>query len=140
MRISKLFLIGSGALAVTALAWAQQQLKPGSYEITIEMALPGSPTPVALTDTQCLSADETRDLRTILQQELATDGDCKFSEVVTKGDTVSWDTTCKDLTAKTEITVRSDGFNGTTTTTIEGTSVVAKFASKWIGNCTAGSE
>jgi hypothetical protein len=142
MRVSKLCLLGGGAaaFAAAALAWAQQQLQPGSYEFTIEMAIPGSPTPVAMTETQCLTADEARDLRSIMQEQMATDGGCEYSEPVTRGDTMSWETTCDDLTAKSEITITANGFSGTTITTLDGADLVAKFAAKRIGACAATAE
>lgn len=124
------------ALAAAAVASAQT-LQPGNYEVEVEMQLPGSPSPVSASDTQCLTPDDARDLRAVLLEAMGSDEECTHSSLRTNGNTLSWDSVCEDTTSSTELTYMGDSFTALVTTMIDGETFVANMRARRIGaTCT----
>lgn len=122
---------GSAALALA------QELRPGEYEMTVEITLPGAAQPLKATANECLTPDQVVDIQTVLREQMGADEDCTYSEPVKTGNTLKWTTMCDDLEATTELTFTADGFMGTVLTTVEGQEFPAKMTAKRIAaTCT----
>ena len=83
-------ILGAGlllALAATA-AWAQLSVKPGEYDVSIEMQLPGAPAP------QRMQAEDAQDLAKAMLRELAGESSCSASNQQTTGNKLSFDVSC----------------------------------------------
>ena len=121
-------------VCVATLASAQPALKPGRYSITIETEVPGAPAPVTGESKHCVGPDDVGDFQSLLKQQSgADDDDCVYSNVVTAGDTVSWDTTCEDVTARSKISFTADGYDAVVLTVAEGRTFTTRAKARWIG-------
>jgi hypothetical protein len=124
-----------------ASAWGQASMRPGQYEITVEMQLPGVPGAQKVTQSDCLSEDEARNFQQIIMEEMGGIEGCTFSNVVTSGNKITWDTACDDVTGTSELTVVNDGFTAVTKMRTRGTEVTATTSGKWVGaTCTVPDE
>ncbi len=94
-------------------AWGLD-FKPGKYEITIQMEMPGLPSMPPQTITQCLNEENP------VPASSADSKSCKILEKRTKGNTLFYTTECVQDGTKVKITgettYRSDSFEGTTQT------------------------
>ena len=125
-------------LSGAAIAWAQTAMRPGQYEVAVVMAMPGVPEPVQITQRTCLSPDEARDQQRLIAELLATEEDCPITNIKSSGSKLTWDTTCDDVTASSELTFAADGFVGEVKTTIDGMVITAKVSGNWVSTtCTA---
>lgn len=89
-------ILGAGlllALAATA-AWAQLSVKPGEYDVSIEMQLPGAPAPQRMQAADCLAAEDAQDLAKAMLRELAGESSCSASNQQTTGNKLSFDVSC----------------------------------------------
>ena len=133
MSKRQLSIIAAIALASAAIAWSQTSMRPGEYEITVEMQLPGIPGAQKATQTNCLSDEEARDFQSLIVGEMGGIEGCTFSNVQTSGSKITWDTKCDDVTGASELTFVSDGFTAITKMQTRGTEVTATTSGKWIG-------
>jgi hypothetical protein len=131
-RAGLAFSLTAGASVV----FAQVLMQPGLYETTIELNLPGAPG--AVKTTQCFTPDQAGDMHAHLMEAMGAVEDCTTSNVQTQGDAISWDTTCEDMTVRSEVMVRTDGFDAIVHTTIGGSVMTSRMTSRRIGaTCTA---
>jgi hypothetical protein len=122
--------------ACASVVVAQVLMQPGLYETTIELNLPGAPG--AVKSTQCFTPDQAGDMQAHLMEAMGAVEDCAISNVQTQGDTISWDAACDDMTVRSEVKVRSDGFDAVVHTTIGGNVITSRMTSRRIGaTCTA---
>jgi hypothetical protein len=142
MRSKTLLAAGSLLGLAAAAAWAQLALRPGQYNVTMELTLPGAPTPDAQQDTDCLSPDDAKDLVKAMMRELAAEQSCAASNVATTGNTLKFDATCtvdgNVVSANTELTVKSDtSYSAVMQVNAAGVSTTLKLAGQWVGaTCT----
>ena len=133
----------------------QVQLRPGQYEVTLEMNLAGIPTEAqkAVTDAaefnknkrlECITAAELKegkgiDIARLFARE-AEEANCKMSDVKTIGNTLTFTTTCVEddirMTMNTEMTFGPDSMTGfTTSKDNEGRTSTVKTRAKRVGDC-----
>ena len=124
-------------LASAAIASAQT-LRPGDYEVTVDMQLPNSQT-TTFTETTCLTPEGARDFSAFLQDSMNADEDCTHSNLKTAGNKTTWDTACDDSTSVSELTtLAGDTFTVVVTTKIGGETLKANMRAKRIdATCTA---
>jgi hypothetical protein len=125
------------AFAATA-AWAQLSLKPGKYNITIELTLPGVPIGTKQEDTDCLSADDAKDLVKAMMRELSTERSCSASNVATTGNKLTFDAACNvqgnAVSASTELTISSPtSYDALMHLNAAGVSTTMKITGEWAG-------
>lgn len=129
------------ALAATA-AWAQLALRPGKYNVTMELTLPGAPVSDAQEDTDCLSPDDAKDLVKAMMRELSTAQSCTASNVRTTGNKLTFDAACtldgNVVSANTELTIKNDtSYAAVMKVDAAGVSTTLKIAGQWVGaTCT----
>lgn len=118
-------------------AWGLD-LKPGKYEITAKVEMPGMPGGMPPhTMTQCLTEQKP------VPDSSASAQGCKITEMKTKGNTVTYTMECNQQGMKTistgEMTYNGDSFEGTTQTSMGsaagGMTVTTVVKGKRIGNC-----
>jgi hypothetical protein len=130
-------IIAAITLATTAIAWSQASMRPGQYEITVEMQLPGIPGAQKITQMDCLTAEEARDFQNLMMKEMSGVEGCTFSNVETTGNKITWDTACDSVTGTSELTFVTDGFTAVSKMKAQGTEVTATTSGKWVGaTCT----
>ncbi|MDY6881871.1 MAG: DUF3617 family protein [Desulfatiglans sp.] len=124
-------------LLVALPAWGLD-LKPGKYEITAKVEMPGMPAGMApQTTTQCLD-----ELNPVPNSSAAAQG-CKIIDMKTKGNTVTYTMECtqQGMKIKTtgKITYNGDSFEGTSQTSMGpsagGMTVKTTINGKRIGEC-----
>lgn len=132
-----LIAIATIAVTTSTLVSAQSRLTPGLYEMTMDMSLPGKSGPPAIGATQCLTAEDLKDLgdpRNLMRA--AEDEDCKVSDLVTAADRLTFNFTCAgESVSRAEFNYGIDSYSGIATTKREGEVVTNKMSGKRIGEC-----
>jgi hypothetical protein len=136
--LKKIFTFSVLCMLLAALpAWGLD-LKPGKYEITAKVEMPGMPGGMPTqTTTQCLNEQNP-----VPDSSTGAQG-CKITDMKTKGNTVTYTMECNQQGMKTkstgEITYNGDSFEGTTQTTMGpaagGMTVTTVVKGKRIGKC-----
>jgi hypothetical protein len=125
------------------------QIRPGQYEVTIEMnlAIPKE-AQKAVTDAagldkdtrlECYTADDVKDFAKFLAREMEEET-CKISDLKSAGNKVTFTTTCKEddiqVMSKTEMTFAGDSFTTATTAKDDkGRISTIKGTAKRVGDC-----
>jgi Protein of unknown function (DUF3617) len=142
MNRSKIWMLAAAvtALASTAAAWAQTvSVRPGRYETTVEMQMPGTPAPMKMKNFDCLSAEEAGDLVKAMNQELAKQGQtCKLANMKMSPGKVTYDATCDleagSATATSEMVYSAETFSLAVTMKMpNGATMTMKSNGKWVG-------
>jgi hypothetical protein len=139
MRIRSL-LGPAGVLTFVTVAVAQTViLRPGQYEMTVEMNMPGGVKMDPLKQTDCITAEDLKDFsKAFLEADFAKA--CKVSGYKATGNKVTFSTDCTEngahMSGKTEMNFTADSFTGLTTTKDdEGTVITLRMSGKKIGEC-----
>jgi hypothetical protein len=140
---TKIFFAAGSLLALAASAvWAQLALRPGQYNVTMELTLPGAPASVPQQDTDCLSPDDAKDLVKAMLRELSTEQSCSASNVKATGNTLTFDAACtvegNVVSANTELTIESDtSYAAVMQVRAAGVSTTLRITGEWVGaTCT----
>jgi hypothetical protein len=127
-------------LAGQAIAGGQVNMKPGKWEITSAMQMPGMPagmSGMSITQTQCLKDDAPVPEDPSPTQQ----GNCQTKDVRVEGDTVSWKMICDSeegkITSSGRITYHGTSFEGAVQTNIPGQNleITNQLKGRWIGPC-----
>lgn len=153
MRTLRLLLAAS---LVPAAAEAQLAVRPGLYELTIEVVSSGGEMKegmeaflgATLEDgkiLQCMTAEDLRGgLAQALARATAEDGMCRLSDVKTAGNRMTYVLTCEEdgvrMVMQNELTLTgTDAFTAVTTVTdAQGTATTMKLTAKRVGDCPPG--
>ena len=133
-------LVATTVLASAAIA--QISLVPGRYEVTVEMQLPQAPAPMTFNSTDCITADDARDIGELMTKEIAaSDEDCEISNLEVTDTKIAFDSMCSvggaPATGHADITFGADSWNGVMTTQLGGgATLTAKMSGKRVGECT----
>ena len=134
MKSRRMLTFAFCALLVAPLL-AQEQMRPGLWEITLRFELmttfrgetrPSPFNPPPLTDARCVNAEEARtpiQAVWMVTHHLRDNPTCKVSESKTERDTLSWKEVCSDgvnppVTGEGELLFNGDSFTGTVSVTI----------------------
>ncbi len=124
-------------VAASALAPAQNRLRPGLYEVTVEMTFTRKPK-LAMKAADCLTAEVLKDLTKLLASA-ADEEECKVSGLVTVGDRMTFTSTCTvdgaAVTSRAELNYGVDSYSGVMTTKADGEVITTKMSGKRIGEC-----
>ena len=138
MMLKKICILSVLCMLLAALpAWGLD-LKPGKYEITAKVEMPGMPggMPPQKT-TQCLNEQEPVPISSAGAQG------CKITDMKTQGNTVTYTMACSQQGMKTtstgEITYKGEAFEGTSQTIMDaaagGMTITTEVKGKRIGKC-----
>jgi hypothetical protein len=132
------------AASYAAIAWADLTIRPGLYQTTAEMQFPGNPSPMKLSDTDCITPEEAaQDLHRLLLEGIAEDGDnsCTVSNYRANADKLSFDMVCDSedgrITSTFEMKVEPNGYSAVGHSTFDGEVLTIKTTATRIGGtCT----
>ncbi len=113
---------------------AAEMMKPGLWEITTSMEMPGMPMQIpAQTMRHCYTEQEIR------EQPVPKDQNCKMTDLKTTGNKVSWKLECTGEMAGTgegEIIHRGDSaYEGKALIRTQGMAMTTKYQGKRVGPC-----
>jgi hypothetical protein len=128
-------------LLMTGLAGAGPNINPGLWEFTTETQMQGAGNMQvpSETHTQCLTPDDLVPMSQNASQE------CQISNVVTRGDTITWDIVCGgqggQMAGTGQVTYHGDTMEGSMSMTISGTNMQLSNAitGRRIGPCSGSS-
>ena len=123
------------AIAVPAVA-ADHPQKPGQWEMTMQMEMPGMPMKLPpFKHTMCVTAEDLKDP----QKSVPSDpkSKCTISDYKIDGNKVSWAMECpkQKMKGTGEATYTADSFTATTHLTMEDREMTVKYSGKWKGEC-----
>lgn len=134
--MKKTLLLLSALAPLSALASDPGAMRPGQYEYTMKMEIPGMPFQMPPTVTKhCVTPEEVKKDQSYQSQSK----DCKTENFKQMGSKVSYDFTCTGKTPSTghyDLTVGPTGFEGTGTTDMgDGQQMKQKWSAKRLGDC-----
>ena len=137
MRIrSYTLLVAVCALAVPM--FAASPVKPGKWQVTMEMEMPGMAMKMPPTTiTHCITKEDAENPEATLPKT-SKDGKCKISDYKMDGNTVSWSMTCEGkepMTGSGKITYTGDSYDGSMKMKIGDHEMNAHYTGKRIGDC-----
>ena len=127
--------------AVCSHAAAQSPMRPGNWETTMEMDMPGMPMKMPpMKNTRCVTQQEidspNRGLPSGPQKN---PNDCKISDYKQSGNTVSWNVACsgqQPMTGSGELKFNNDAYDGVIKMMMNQQQMTMKMAGKRLGDCT----
>lgn len=124
-------------LAAGSLLLAQGGLRPGRYEVSMEISNAGETMPL-VKDEQCIEAGDLKDLTKLLQNG-AEEDNCKISGLTNTGARVTFAMTCTEDGERSEsqadLRFGTDTYSGVVTTKADGEVFTTKMSGKRIGDC-----
>ena len=137
-RLSSIVLL-SMALSWTALAQTQSPMRPGSWEVTVKMSMPGMNMEMPpMTQTQCVTADMIKDPQASVPKGPG-GGDCKVSDYKFTANTATYKMVCTKptpMTATGEMKYSgTDAYVGTITIDSSGQKMSMSYDAKRVGDC-----
>jgi len=127
-------LLSGVLLSLPSLAPAAEMMKPGLWEITTSMEMPGMPfQPPTQTMRHCYTEQEVK------EEPVPKNDNCKITDFKSSGSKVSWKLECKGEMAgkgEGEITYQGDSaYEGKATIQTQGMTMTTKYKGKRIGEC-----
>lgn len=127
-------LLAGALLSLPLSAPAADTMKPGLWEITTTMEMPGMPfQPPAQSVRHCYTAEEVR------ERPVPQDDQCRITGLKTVGSTTSWKFECRGEMAgkgEGEITYRGDtAYEGKSRMQVEGMTMTTSYQGRRIGDC-----
>ena len=121
------------ALGLPAFADDTPSVKPGKWQWTMQMDIPGMPfkmPPVKVT--HCVTPEDAKSAVPSDQNK-----DCKVSDVKVSGNTYSWSVDCpkQKMKGTGEVTYTGDSMTGQMNMDMDGQASTMKYSGKWLGNC-----
>ena len=134
-----LALLGVVALTASVVLAQAVNLKPGRYEVSVEMEMANSPTKMPpMKDTQCITAEDLKDFSKLLVDSEERER-CKVSDYRAVGNTVSFNATCVEdgetYRMDAEMVFAGDSFTGMMRSNHKGQAMTIKSVAKRIGDC-----
>ena len=132
-RVLAVCLLAAALVAPAAFA-EESSVKPGKWEMSMQMEMPGMPfkiPPVKVA--HCITEE---DAKSAIPQDQK-NKDCKLGEYKVDGKTVRWSVDCpkQKMTGKGEITYDGDTMNGSMVMNADGPEIKTKYSGKRLGNC-----
>lgn len=136
------------AMLATAIVIAQSSMRPGQWEMSMQMQMPNMPAGVQMPVTKtvlCISPDQAKDPANAIPRQSGRGratgkDDCKMTDMKTSGNTLTWSMTCtspEKMTATNEMTFTGDdSFTSTMKMVMAQGEMTTKTTAKRIGDCT----
>ena len=127
--------------AVCSHAAAQSPMRPGNWETTMEMDMPGMPMKMPpMKNTRCVTQQEIDSPNKGLPSgPQKNPNDCKISDYKQSGNTVSWNVACsgqQPMTGSGELKFNNDAYDGVIKMMMNQQQMTMKMAGKRLGDCT----
>ena len=138
VRLSSLVLL-TLVLSWTVLAQNQSPMRPGNWEVSVKMTMPGMNMEMPpIKQTQCVTAEMIKDPQSSLPRGPGS-GDCKISDYKFTASTATYKVECTKpapMTAVGEMKYSgSDAYVGTMTIESSGQKMTMSYDAKRIGDC-----
>jgi hypothetical protein len=135
--------LASALLASVTVAIAQGgPVRPGRWEVTMQMQMAGSPIQMPeMKTTRCITPEDAKDptksLPTGPEGRGNQKSDCKMADYKTSGNTATWKMVCTSppMTSTGEMTFTDDSYTGTMKADTPQGQMTMKMAGKRIGEC-----
>lgn len=127
-------LLVAAALAAPAVAADPNPVKPGEWQWTMQMEIPGMPFKMPpLKFSHCVTEE---DAKSAIPQNQK-DKDCKIGEHEVDGKTIRWTVDCpkQKMKGKGEITYTDDSMTGKMEMDADGQSMTTRYTGKRLGDC-----
>jgi hypothetical protein len=139
MRTASIALIAM--LAGTITLPAQSPIRPGQWEVMMQMDMPNMPVKMPeMKTTQCVTPEQANDPANSLPRPQSNGKqDCKVSNYKVSGKTVTWDMACTtpmQLTSTGEMTFTDDTYTGTVKINAPQGNMSMKISGTRLGDCT----
>lgn len=143
MKVTPVALVA--LLAFPAAAVAQSPIRPGRWEVAMQMQMPNMPIQMPeMKTTQCITPEQAKDPSKSLPSgpqngRGAAKNDCKVSDYKVSGNTVTWSMACTQpeaLTSTGEMSFSDDSYDGTVKMNMQQGAMTMKVAGKRLGDCT----
>jgi hypothetical protein len=138
--------ISCAVLAVVAVATvaAQSPIRPGRWEVIMQMDMPNMPMKMPeMKTTQCVTQEQAKDpagaLPTGPQAGRGGNSDCKVTDYKVSGQTVTWKLACttpQPITGAGEMTFTDNSYAGTVKMTTAQGNMAMKVSGTRLGDCT----
>jgi hypothetical protein len=132
-------------IAVLALAclialptFASSLAKPGKWQTTIQMEMPGMPMKMpAQTVVTCVTKEQADNAENLIPKSGDKRGGCTYNDVKVDGSTVSWKMTCEksQATGTGSVTYSGDSYTGTMHMKVQDHDMSATYSGKFLGAC-----
>lgn len=118
-------------------ASAQNPMREGRWEVTIQMSMPNMPMQMPATkNVQCVTRDQLKDPAASLPSGPDRTNSCKVEDYKTEGSRVSWKVACPSMSGTGEMTFKGDTYDGLMKMTTERGEMTMKMTGKRLGDCT----
>jgi len=112
----------AASLFVAGADAGRSRLKPGLWEITSTMDMPGMPVPIPpRTHTQCITAKDADDPKKFAPESSGKDQECSLKDYKATGDKVTWSVECQGKRpgrGTGEMVLKGDTYEGTIKMTV----------------------
>jgi uncharacterized protein DUF3617 len=138
----KLMPVVVAALAFAAIASdaaAQNPMRPGRWEVTAQMDMPGMPVQMpAMKNTQCITQQQIDSPTHAVPSGPGNPNDCKVSDYKVSGNTVTWNMACasQGMTGSGELKFAGDSYEGLVKMMMQQKEMAMKLNGKRLGDCT----
>ena len=137
------FVLATVVLVAAATALAQGPIRPGRWEVTMQMQMAGSPIQMPeMKTTRCVTPEEAKDPSKSLpsgpQGRGGQNSDCKMADYKVSGNTATWKMVCtmpQAMTTTGEMTFNDDSYTGTMKADMAQGQMTMKMAGKRLGDC-----
>lgn len=121
-------------------AAAQNPMRPGRWEVSMQMEMPNMPVQMpAIKTTQCITQAQIDGPDKALPKGPDNPNACKVSDYKVSGNTVTWKMACSGSQAMTgtgEMRFNGDAYDGVMKMTMEEREMTMKYSGKRLGDCT----
>jgi len=121
----------------TAADAPKNPMKPGKWEVTMQMDMPGMQMPPR-TITKCVTKEDAASVESAIPSG-RNDSGCKLSDVTVDGNTVSWKMNCEErkVTGEGRMTYEGDAYTGEVHMKTPDHEMTIKHTGKRVGECDA---
>jgi hypothetical protein len=136
MRKSVSYALALLALAAVPALAAEHPQKPGKWQLTMQMEMPGMPVKLPpVTMEMCITEEDLQDPQKAVPNDPKSD--CKVGEYKVDGNTVTWTVDCpkNQMKGSGEITFSDDSYDGSMEMTMGEQQMKTKYSGKWLGEC-----
>jgi hypothetical protein len=132
-------------LIAGAAVHAQTPMRPGRWEVTMQMQMPNLPVQMPeMKTTQCVTPEQLKDPASTVPRgpqgnRGSTNQDCKVSDYKASGNKVTWNMSCttpEPMSSSGEMTFADDSYTGTMTMKSPQGDMSMKLSGKRLGECT----
>jgi len=139
--MKKTFVLIAICVSVCSVATAadapKNPMKPGKWEITTQMDMPGMQMPPR-TFTKCITKEDAANVESAIPRG-RNDASCTLSDVKVDGNTVSWKMNCEErkVSGEGKITYENDAYSGEMHMKTPDHEMTIKHSGKRVGDCDA---